>query len=64
MGHKSEDCWSLGKNKENFETFKEKFWNVKCYVCGENPMVKDCQKRFRWEAANDEKEYARKAFHL
>ena len=29
QGHKSEDCWSLEKNKEKFEKFKEKFWKVK-----------------------------------
>ena len=25
IGHKSEECWSLEKNKEKFEKFKEKF---------------------------------------
>ena len=47
MGHKSEDCWSLEKNKEKFDKFKKKLWNVKCYVCGENHLAKDCQKRFK-----------------
>ena len=56
QGHKSEDCWSLEKNKEKFEKFKEKCWKVKCYVCGESHLAKNCPNRFGRETANQAEE--------
>ena len=64
MGHKSEYCCSLSKTKEKFKKFKENFWNVKCYVCGENHLAKDCQKRFEREDEKHEKEDKKKAFYV
>ena len=54
----------MEKNKDTFERFKETFWNVKRYVCGENHMAKDCQRHFKREAAKHEKEDERKAFYV
>ena len=44
------------KNKEMFEKYKEKVWNVECYVCGKNHLANKCPKRYGKEAANRAKE--------
>ena len=54
--HASEDCWYLDKNKDKFEKFKEKFWKVKCYICGETHLAKNCLKHFGREATNHAEE--------
>ena len=64
QGNKSEDCWSLEKNKEKFEKFKETFWNVKCYVCGESHLAKNCPKHFGRETANHAEEGGRDELSL